>query len=308
MKKYVFSLLVILLALFMVACDPSTPTQGGDQPETPEEPVTPPEEVVIEAPTWATGTYKNTIADSISEGMISLTIEEDNININVGGFIEISSTSATIDSSKVEGDNWIVKLSDVDVTIPNSEGNPETYNDNIVTLTIDSITANEELKMAIKVEGSLRESPLFQRVAEVLEKGISFTTETTTPPEGESFAPAWAVSDVGYTGDIIPNVPANLTITEDQFKIESSVITVDSSSNTVLANKIEGETWTIVLADITVGIKFDTVTAVITPASVEASHDIEVKVTLASVENPEVADGINNTYLANAIQFTENSV
>ena len=218
MKRVWFSLLAILLVLFMVACDPSTPpAQGGDQPETPEEPVTPPEEVVIEAPTWATGTYKNTIADSISEGMISLTIEEDSISVNIGT-IEISSTTTTIDSSEVEGNNWIVKLSNVDVTIPNLEGVQETYNDNIVTLTIDSITANEELKMAINVEGSLSESPLFQHVADDLENSISFTTGNTTPPGGESFAPSWAIGE--YTGTVpIIDADGDLKITDESFEI-----------------------------------------------------------------------------------------
>ena len=156
MKKVCFSLLAIVLALFMVACDNSTTPPADDF-----------------APSWAIGTYNDTELG----GIVNLTVEEDSINVKVlGGLINISSASATVESSDVTGNRWIVELSNVDVAMSDTQ----VFNDNNVTLTVDKVIANEELKMSIVVEGSLADFAGFQVVKESLENGLTFKIPETT--------------------------------------------------------------------------------------------------------------------------------
>ena len=284
MKKYVFSLLAIVLALFMVACDPSTPPQIETEDDF--------------SPVWAVSEkgYTGKVLGSIDT---DLSITADQFRIEVPNILTVDSSVDEVLSNDHEGESWTIVLSNITalgttydtvtaVITPAAEG--ETYDINvIVTLAIENAT-DEEQSAVDTING-------------MLASGIQFT---------EKFAPVWAVSEKDYTGKVLGAIDANLSITADQFKIEVlNVLTVDSTVDEVLSNECEGETWTIVLSNITaLGTTYDTVTAVITPVAESEEYNINVLVTLAienaTDEEQSAVDTINGM-LASGIQFKENA-
>ena len=128
MKKYLFTFLTIMLALFMVACDPSTPSQS---------------EPSLDVPEWATGEYTTTVLSL----PMPLTITETSIEVKAPVVGLISSNSANLDDCYLSSDGeWVVVLSGISVTID------KIYENNTVTIRLKSVTPNTVLSGSITIE------------------------------------------------------------------------------------------------------------------------------------------------------------
>ena len=142
MKKALTAVLIVLLALFMVACD-----------SNPNDEQTPPPEEKTFAPSWAEGKY---IYNHPDFGEMNATIESDSFNIalNFGGDIPIK-IGYPDDTGKVKVDSnsnmdnpgvspWKITLSGITIA-----------GEDPVKVTIENVIANEELKISVELGGDL---------------------------------------------------------------------------------------------------------------------------------------------------------
>ena len=173
MKKALTAVLIVLLALFMVACD-----------SNPNDEQTPPPEEKTFAPSWAEGKY---IYNHPDLGEMNATIESDSFNIalNFGGFIPIN-IGYPDDTGKVKVDSnsnmdnpgvspWKITLSGITIAGEGKvkvDSNSNMDNPGVspwkitlsgitiagedpVKVTIENVIANEELKISVELGGDL---------------------------------------------------------------------------------------------------------------------------------------------------------
>ena len=212
MKKALTAVLIVLLALFMVACD-----------SNPNDEQTPPPEEKTFTPDWVKrGDYTGyvVIREKITEELYefvdaTFTVDDDYILFTVminGNELEFRADANNVNEKDVTitTDSWTMKVTDLDYP--------------------DGSAGKTDATVVVKNDESGKPGMTIDFEAAPYNNYI-YSFEYEEPVVEPTFAPSWAVGE--YSGKIMDYIPASLTINEDSFeiKVNAIIFTMDISSN-----------------------------------------------------------------------------
>ena len=232
MKKALTAVLIVLLALFMVACD-----------SNPNDEQTPPPEDKTFTPDWVKrGDYIGyvVIREKNPEELYdfvdaTFTVDDDYILFTVminGNDLEFRADANNVNEKDVTvtTDSWTMKVTDLDYP-DGSEGKTD------ATVVVKN---NEDGNPVMTID--FEAAPYNNYI---------YSWEYEEPVIEPTFAPSWAVGE--YSGKIMGMLDANLTITQDSFAIKvSDIIEISSTDEgvTVLNPSITENEWKLSLSGV----------------------------------------------------------
>lgn len=232
MKKALTAVLIVLLALFMVACD-----------SNPNDEQTPPPEDKTFTPDWVKrGDYIGyvVIREKNPEELYdfvdaTFTVDDDYILFTVminGNDLEFRADANNVNEKDVTvtTDSWTMKVTDLDYP-DGSEGKTD------ATVVVKN---NEDGNPVMTID--FEAAPYNNYI---------YSFEYEEPVIEPTFAPSWAVGE--YSGKIMGMLDANLTITQDSFAIKvSDIIEISSTDEgvTVLNPSITENEWKLSLSGV----------------------------------------------------------
>lgn len=287
MKKALTAVLIVLLALFMVACD-----------SNPNDEQTPPPEEKTFTPEWVERgehdgyvvirvKYTDTIVNS---SVSTFTVTDDNIVFEVKDDTGETVYKATADAdnasdNNVDTESWTLNVKNI------AHPNPSEQVATNATVVVKNDESGRPV-MTIEFEAADLNS-------------LIYSFEYEQPVIEPTFAPSWAVGE--YSGKIMGMLDANLTITQDSFAIKvSDIIEISSTDEgvTVLNPSITENEWKLSLSGVKDPMDQENpimdapVDVVIT--NTKPNDTLTVKVTIN--DSTSLYEGINS--LLNNIVFT----